>query len=115
MNSDLALRIELFLLDKGDWVPVKELCRECSVPERLLRAAGRRKSIFSKFAISCSTKGIKHIALTTPRERIQYKHSRLKVLIANRRALDEFTLAVTNCLTGRPTYERLTGQMTFFK
>jgi hypothetical protein len=110
--TDRAAIIERYLLAARHWVSVEEICRACSIPERLLRADGRRRPIFSRFAISCSTKGVKHITHTTVRERIKYKHSRLKVLIANRRALDEFTHALHSNLTGHnPTFERHTGQI----
>jgi len=116
MNTgELATRIELLLLDRATWVPVDEICAACQINERLLRAVGRRPAIFSRFAISSSTKGLKHIRHTDARVRIAYKHARLKVLIANRRALDEYHAALSNCLTGRkPTLqERHTGQLVF--
>ncbi|MEI6034492.1 MAG: hypothetical protein WCS65_09460 [Verrucomicrobiae bacterium] len=114
-TGELANAIEALLLARAGWVSVDDVCSACQVPERLLRADGKRRPIFSRFAISSSTKGLKHISLTTAPERIRYKHSRLKVLIANRRALDEFNRALTNCLTGkRPgQYERHTGQLVF--
>lgn len=108
----LATQIETLLLERETWVPVEEICATCQIPERLLRADGRRRPIFSRFAISSSTKGLKHIKHTDARERITYKHARLKVLIANRRALDEFNNAIANCLTPTiPAVERHTGQM----
>ena len=116
MNSgELSDRIEALLLSRAGWVAVEDVCSACEVPERLLRADGRRRPIFARFAISSSTHGLKHLSLTTAPERIRYKHSRLKVLIANRRALDEFNQAVHACLTGkRPNLvERHTGQMVF--
>jgi hypothetical protein len=116
MNTgDLATTVEMFLLSRGGWVSVEDVCHACEVPERLLRADRKRRPIHTPFAISSSTKGLKHISKTTARERIEYKHARLKVLIANRRALDEYTRALANCLTGkRPNQvERHTGQMVF--
>ena len=113
--AELAPRIEMLLLSRGGWVAVEEVCAALEVPERMLRAVGRRPAIFARFAISSSTHGLKHLSLTTAAERIRYKHARLKVLIANRRALDQFNQAVHACLTGRrPTQtERHTGQMVF--
>jgi hypothetical protein len=106
----------MFLLCRGGWVSVEDVCAACDVPERLLRADGKRRPIHTTFAISSSTKGIKHVSQTTVRERIEYKHARLKVLIANRRALDEFTSALANCLTGKfpDQRERFTQQATLF-
>ena len=110
--TDRAAIIEQYLLAAGDWVSVDDVCRSCNIPERLLRADGHRRPIFSRFAISSSTRGLKHITHTTVRERLRYKHARLKVLIANRRALDEFAHALHSNLAGRnPTYERHTGQI----
>ncbi len=113
--NNLANEIEAFLQARADWVSVEEVCAACNVPQRLLRRDKRRKPIFSGFAISSSTKGIKHLDFATRPERITYKHARLKVLIANRRALDEFNQAVHACLTGRRPnqVERHTGQMVF--
>jgi hypothetical protein len=113
--TPLADRIEALLLSRGGWVAVEEVCSACDVPERLLRRDKRRKPIFSGFAISSSTKGIKHIDFATRPERITYKHSKQKVIIAYRRALDEYKHAISNCLTGkRPNQvERHTGQMVF--
>ena len=113
--GELASRVEMFLLSRGGWVSVEDVCSACDIPERLLRADGKRRPIHTAFAISSSTKGIKHVSQTTARERIEYKHARLKVLIANRRALVEFTGAISNCLTGRrpDQIERHTGQMVF--
>ena len=115
-TGDLANRIEALLLDRAAWVAVEDICTACQVPERLLRAQGKRRPIFSAFAISSFTRGIKHLRFTTPDERIRYKHSRLKVLIANRRALDEYHRACTNCLTGKfpDQRERFTHQATLF-
>jgi len=114
--GDLANNIEALLLARAGWVPVDDVCTACHVPERLLRAHGKRLPIFSAFAISSFTKGLKHLSLTTTEERIRYKHSRLKVLIANRRALDEYHRALSNCLTGRfpDQVERFTHQATLF-
>jgi hypothetical protein len=100
-QAALATRIEIFLLTRAEWVSVETVCRGCEVTERLLRADGRRRPIFSRFAISSSTKGLKHIRHTTARERITYKHARQKVLIAHARALKEYAQAVHACVTGK--------------
>jgi hypothetical protein len=113
--SDLALRVDLYLLNSGGWVSVDDICQHCSVPERLLRADGKRRPIFTRFAISSSSKGLKHLAHTTARERITYKHARKKVLVQYARALKEFDTAVHNCITGRPRIERHTGQALLFQ
>lgn len=117
MNHDeLAIRIESFLLTAKRWFSVAEICRACECPERLLRADGKRRPIYRKFAISSSTKGLKHLSFTTIAERLQYKHARLKVLISNRRALDDFAEASRSCLTGKfpDQRERFTQQATLF-
>lgn len=112
----LANRIEMYLLARGNvYVPIPEICEECEIEERLLRADGRRRPLCRNFAIS-STKngqnGLKHLFFTTPRERIRFKHAKLKNLIAYARALNDFKAAVRNSLTGsRPLQtERFTGQ-----
>jgi hypothetical protein len=97
----LATRIEIYLLTREHWVSVDDVCRDCGIAERLLRADGRRRPIFGRFAISSSTKGLKHMRHTTDRERIAYKHARKKVLIANARALKEYDTAIRECLTGK--------------
>ena len=112
MTSDLATRIEMFLLLRGDWVPVSEICQHFSIPERILRADGKRRPLCRHFAISSSTHGLKHISLATVKERIRAKHKPRKILIAAARAQRDYDLALHNCLTGkRPDQtERHTGQ-----
>lgn len=115
-HGKLAILIESFLLTAKRWFSVTEICRTCSCPERLLRADGKRRPIYRKFAISSSTKGLKRLSFTNVAERIQYKHARLKVLISNRRALDDFAEASRNCLTGKfpRQEERFSRQATLF-
>lgn len=114
-QTDLQTQIEAFLLTEDRWFSVAEICERFRFPERLLRADGRRRPLCGRFAISSSTKGLKHISFATVPERLDYKHARRKVLVANARALKEYALAVNNCLTGRkPTLqERHTGQLVF--
>ncbi|CAN5356173.1 hypothetical protein BH09VER1_BH09VER1_28770 [soil metagenome] len=114
-TADLATRIEMFLLMRGDWVPVAEICREFDIPERMLRADGHRRPLCRHFAISSSKggeNGLKHLSLCTVRERITYKNNRRKRLIAEARALQEYGIASHNCLTGKKPLqiERHTGQ-----
>lgn len=113
--TDHATRVEMLLLARADWVSVTDISQACSIDERLLRADGRRRPLCSRFAISSSTKGIKHIRFATVKERIKYKHARLRTLIAYRRALDDYNTALHNCLTGKKPeiIERHTGQMVF--
>lgn len=115
-HVELATRIESFLLTANRWFSVAEICRACECPERLLRADGKRRPIYRMFAISSSTKGLKHISFASIPERLQYKHARLKVLISYRRALDDFEEAKRNCLTGKfpDQRERFTQQATLF-
>lgn len=110
---DLQTQIEAFLLTEPRWFSVSEICERFAFPERLLRADGRRRPLCRRFAISSSTKGLKHLSFATIRERLEYKHARRKVLIAQARALKEYNEAITNCLTGKkPTLqERHTGQL----
>jgi len=114
--ADLAISIDMYLRLAGGWVSVERVCSDCGLAERLLRADGRRRPIYSRFAISSSTKGLKHIIHTTARERIKYQNSRKKVLIANLRAIRDFKLAVADATTGKfpLQFERLTGQAILF-
>jgi len=114
--TDLATRIEIYLNLCEDWVSVETICRECGVTERILRADGKRRPIYGRFAISSSIKGLKHIRHTTVSERLTYKHARKKVIVAHARALKEFTLALHDALTGKhpQQHEILTGQGTLF-
>ncbi len=116
MNPGLEILINQFLLTAPRWFSTTEICQACGCPERLLRADGKRRAIYSKFAISSSTKGLKHLSFTDRPERLRYKHSRLKVLIANRRALDDFEEGKRSCLTGKfpDQRERFTQQATLF-
>jgi hypothetical protein len=114
-SPDLATQLEMHLLCKGGWVPVAEICAHLGINERDLRATGRKRAIFARFAISNSApgrNGLKHISLCSVAERLAYKHNRLRRLVAETRALRDYDLAVTNCLTGkrRQEFERHTGQ-----
>lgn len=112
ISDNLPQLISDYLLTRADWVPVEEICTRFGINERLLRAHGRRPSLISGFAISSSTRGIKHIHHTTVNERLHYKHSRIKRLIAERRALKEHDLAVARCLTRNPVLmEKPTHQL----
>lgn len=55
----LARQIELYLLDKGTWVSVAELCRRFEIRDRQLRADGDRDGLLDDFAVS-STRGREH-------------------------------------------------------
>jgi len=114
--DNLANRIEAILLARAGWVSVEEVCALCEIPERITRADGKRRPIFSLFAISSSTKGLKHLDHTTARERITYKHSKQKVIVAYYRALRDYNNALANCLTGKfpRQEERFTHQATLF-
>lgn len=112
---NLGSRIELYLLDRPDWVPVREICEHFEIEERILRADGHRRPLCRTFAISCSTRGLKHLRYSSPRERIAYKHARLKVGIAYFRAVREFDEAIGLQVTGNPAFEALTGQRLLFK
>lgn len=112
----LATRLEIYLLTMARWVSVEEIETACSIPARLMRADGKRRPLYGRFAISSSTKGVKHLSFTNAQERIEYKHARKKVLVANARALRDFDSAIANCLIGKhpAQVERLTGQQTLF-
>lgn len=109
----LATEIEIFLLASHEWVAVSEICRQFGITERMLRADGSRRPLLEKFAESSThngRNGFKHIAHTTVAERLEYKHNRLKRLVAERRAISAYNHALENCLTGDPRQERHSGQ-----
>jgi hypothetical protein len=112
-SGELATQIEIFLLNREGWVAVAEICTHFRIPERMLRADGKRRPLLARFAISSTRagqNGFKHLSKTTVAERLEYKHNRIKRLIAERRALDEYTSAFHSCLTGKPQHERFTQQ-----
>ncbi len=68
MSDPLAAQIEQFLLDRGDWVPVSEICQRFALPERRLRALGDRDGLLDHCAISDSKRGLIHIGLVNSRD-----------------------------------------------
>ena len=81
---NLAEQIERHLLDRGEWVPARELCRRFGLTERQLRAVGDTPGLCEAFAISIPGHGYKHIRLATTAEFIHAKH------YEKRRAIQRF-------------------------
>jgi hypothetical protein len=106
----------MYLLLKKDWVLVDDLCAHFQIDERILRADGKRRPLCRHFAISSSTRGLKHITNATTAERVRYKNSRRKTMVAAIRATREYNEALRISLTGKFPHqlERFSGQLTLF-
>lgn len=72
---DLENQIEEYLLARRDWVPAAEIAARFSVRARALRKLGGRPGLCSKFAISSTKKGLKHVDIASTAEWIEFKHS----------------------------------------
>lgn len=73
MNA-LAEAIELYLLQRGDWVSTTEICARFSLrDDRPLRQVNEAPGLCTAFAIS-SDKGLKHVSKATTREWLRFKH-----------------------------------------
>ncbi len=113
--AQLASQIELYLIDRGCWVPSSEICDRFGVRERLLRRDGRRKGLLVRFAMSSTNNGengfIHHRFLGT-RDYLRIKHGRMRHAIAEIRTVRDAEFGRRNCLIGRPPnrYETHTGQ-----
>ncbi len=110
----IARQIEQLLLDRGDWVPDKELVERYEIGERQLRADDLvgRPGLLDDFAIS-SSRGFKHLNIATVEERLKAKHKKRRTAIAYFRSIQRQEIATRNCLKGiRPmVVERHTGQV----
>ena len=63
----LAQEIEVFLLQRKDWISAEELCLIFHVEPRELRATGETPGLCSDFAIS-GARGFRHINCATNEE-----------------------------------------------
>lgn len=75
LNSDLALRIEIYLLAHGGWVTAHELGQQFRVTDRAFRQSGQRPGLLTEFTISSSTLGFKHVSRATTAEWIRAKNT----------------------------------------
>lgn len=114
-TAQLASQIELYLLERGGWVPSREICERFGVRERLLRRDGRRKGLLVRFAMSSTNNGehgFIHHRFLGIREYLRIKHGRLRHAIAEIRTVQDAEFGRRNCLTGPPQalFEAHTGQ-----
>lgn len=111
----LAAQIELYLLDRADWVPTMEICGRFGVRDRQLRRDGRRKGLIDHCAVSSTNNGengfIHHRYLPTA-DYLPIKHGRLKHAISEIRKVRDWDRGRLMVKTGKPPlqYETLTGQ-----
>ncbi|MFH0878583.1 MAG: hypothetical protein V2A34_02610 [Lentisphaerota bacterium] len=114
MRTDLQLRIERYLLSCRGWVKASELERLFDIRERQLRQLGKKPGLVTKFAISLSDKGFKHIALATTTEWIHARNAERRAAIARLRRIKDWTASrseVTRSILHPPmTFERDSNQ-----
>jgi len=108
-------QIEQYLLGRRDWVPVAEICARFGCRERELRQLGRDPGLCTRFAISNSRLGLKHVACASTAEYLAAKHAMRRHAISELRrgaAWDRRRRALVRSYT-RPavTVERDTGQL----
>lgn len=70
--NDLSAQIEAYLLQRGDWVPCADLCRDFGVKERRFRQVKGEPGLCTDFAIA-RDKQFKHIKLATTTEWLRFK------------------------------------------
>jgi len=113
--AQLASQIELFLLDRGGWVPVAEICQRFGVAPRLLRQDGARRGLLDRCAVSSTRNGDSgfcHHRFLPTADYLPVKHRILRHAVAELRKVRAWESARRNCLSGRPPlrYEAHTGQ-----
>jgi hypothetical protein len=65
--TDLAAKIEAFLLEAKGWVSTETLCSTFGINERALRAVGDKPGLCTEFAIS-GNQGFRHVKFATDAE-----------------------------------------------
>jgi hypothetical protein len=114
-TANLVGQIELYLLDRADWVPTREICERFGVRDRQLRRDGKRKGLIDHCAVSSTNNGengfIHHRFLPTE-DYLPIKHGRLKHAISEIRKVRDWDSGRLRVKTGKPPaqYETLTGQ-----
>jgi hypothetical protein len=109
--NPIADQIEQYLLAQRAWIPVHEIAEIFHVRERALRYTYEVPGLCSAFAIS-SDRGLKHVALATTEEWMQFKHRMRRHAIGEMvrtRVLDRTRNNVTKTYRARQ-FERDTGQ-----
>lgn len=97
---DLAKQIEVYLLERGTWVPAAELEARFGINERQLRSSKGKPGLCSIFAISSSVNGYKHVRCAS-QEEFDEAHKQDRLWVAHRfttlRARANYR---RSCLTG---------------
>lgn len=111
----LPAQIELYLLNRGAWVSVDDLCTRFAIRPRMLRADGARDGLLDNFAVS-STRGNEHgfihINLLSALDYIRAKRRLRKHGIRELRKVRRWEQARARARIGiNPTTERHTGQI----
>jgi hypothetical protein len=115
MDTDLQSEIESFLLGLASWCPAEVIVERFGVPERRLRADGRRPGLLDGFAVSSTRNGangyIHHKFLPTE-EWLPIKHRLRKHAVAELRRVKVWSQARARVLMPAPQpTERHTGQL----
>ena len=67
--TELEAQIESYLFTERRWVKAEEICARFGLADkRALRAVGKKRGICSKFAISNTRRGLRHIVFATETE-----------------------------------------------
>jgi len=97
---DLAKQIEVYLLERGTWVPARELEERFGVDQRKLRAQSGNPGLCSVFAISSSAHGYKHVRCATDEEFLEAHKTDRKTVASRFITLRQRANYRKNCLTG---------------
>lgn len=101
----LARRAEEYLLDRGGWVPVADICRRFGVTERMLRAdaarpRGQRDGLLDHCALA-TEHGLLHVAHSTAADRIRAKRRLRRHWLAEIRRDRALRAAIGRAHTGQ--------------
>jgi len=114
MDSELATRIEAFLLERRDWVSTEELCLAFGLPDdRALRQAKNKPGLISRFAIS-GDRGLRHVRTASTGEWLHFKHRLRKHAISEFIRVRSLNIARHNAVrqvAPKTIFEKDTGQV----
>lgn len=110
---DLALRIELFLLQRGGFVSTREICERFEIADRDLRAKEGKAGLLDDFAVSSTSEGAHGFIHHRHLHESDWKkiENRLRQHgIAELKKVRHWRLSRHNCLTGkRPDLREVHG------
>lgn len=112
MNT-ISEQIEQLLLDRRDWVSTEEIVTRFGLPDdRPLRQVGDHPGLCSKFAISQTGKGFKHVRIASTTEWIRFKKSQRGHCIRGLRRVRDLDRARHNATSSyhHHAFEKDTGQ-----